>query len=194
MAGRVLETEGYLMKRVLLLGTALSFISGVAFAGVVGVPAPAANSHLTVLAQGEPDDGGDGGDYTAAPESDWAGGPRDDWQGGPPHRWHGGDDNDGPRDWRGGDRSHWGNRDGRGPGWRGGPKARMMPGMGAHIVLKHGGGLIDVKCAESDSTSDCVAAVERLMDKIGTTMKHDGPDAPPPPPPPPPEGPTGPAE
>jgi hypothetical protein len=188
------------MKKVLLLGTALSFFGGVAFAGTAAVPAPAGNSSPTVLAQGGPDDDSDDGDYSAAPGSDWAEGSRDDWRGGPPQHWRGGDDNDGPSGWRGARSWHWGDRDGRRGGWRGGPQARMMPGKGAHIVLQHHGNRIDVRCAESDSTADCVAAVERLMDKITATTKGDRPDAPPPPPaeaPPPPASndvPAGPSE
>jgi hypothetical protein len=100
---------------------------------------------------------------------------------------------DGPGgEWRHGERhagDHRGSgeREFRGPPHRGfGP-----PSKGAHIVLERHGNRIDVKCADDDTTQQCVDAVKNLMDQVAS-MRRDGPDAPPPPARP--EMPEGPAE
>jgi hypothetical protein len=85
-------------------------------------------------------------------------------------------DRDGPdgkwrKGWRRGDRGDF-----RGP-----RHGFMAPTKGARIVLEHRGNRIDVKCADNDSTQQCVDAVKNLMEQVASTMRgRHGPDGRPP--------------
>jgi hypothetical protein len=47
---------------------------------------------------------------------------------------------------------------------------------GAHVVLERGrfGGRIDVKCADNDSTQDCIDAVKSLMAELPMMHRPGG--------------------
>jgi hypothetical protein len=135
-----------MMRKLLILGTALALLGGVSLAQADTAPAPAAPA-ATPAPDGGPGPGGPGGPQ---------GGPG--WNRGPGMPgWH-----------------HWGwgsmpwQKD-RPPGPRMGMGGPMPPpSKGAHVILERGrfGGRIDVKCAENDSTQDCVDAVKSLMSQI----------------------------
>ena len=75
--------------------------------------------------------------------------------------------------WRDGDRD---GRDFRGPRRGFGPMSK-----GPRIVLEHRGNRIDVKCADDDTTQQCVDAVRNLMNEVASTMRgRHGPDGGPP--------------
>jgi hypothetical protein len=88
-------------------------------------------------------------------------------------------DQGGPRQdgWRHG-RHGWGQHGGKdGPDGRrfGGGHGGMMLSKGPGIFLEHKGSRITVKCAENDSTQQCVDAVKDLMGSIAQAMHRGGP-------------------
>ncbi|MEO8669198.1 MAG: hypothetical protein ABI399_11820 [Bauldia sp.] len=127
------------MKKILMLGAALSLIGGVALAESSSGSTATGD---TIAASG--------GLTQMMAESD---GPQmgGKWR----HGKHHGDQRAGRED--------------RGPHHGFGP-----PSRGAHIVLERNGNRIDVKCAEGDSTQQCVEAVERLIDRVAAKMDHGG--------------------
>lgn len=130
------------MKRVLLLGAALSLIGGVALAD----PAPAVDAGSPPKATEQ------------LPTDQVARADSDDWQ---MHR-HWGDRSDDDQDSRGPMHGPW---HGRGHGF-------AMGLRGPHVILEHGPNKLIVKCNENDSTQDCVDAVKGLLAEIGKTFGH----------------------
>lgn len=67
---------------------------------------------------------------------------------------------------------HHASRDGHRPRHRDfGP-----PSEGAHIILERHGSRIDVKCAENDTTQQCVEAVNSLMAQAAAKLGRGGRD------------------
>ena len=138
------------MRKLLILGTAMALLGGVALAHADTAPAPAAPA-ATPAPEAGPGPGGPGGPQGGPGWNRGPGGP-----GGP--GWH-----------------HWGWgsmpwQKGRPPGPRMAMGGAMPPpaSKGAHVILEHGrfGGRIDVKCADNDSTQDCIDAVKSLMAQL----------------------------
>jgi hypothetical protein len=179
------------MKHVLLLGAALTLFSGVALAD----PGPADKAPPGESAQQAPkSEGPMAGCRFDGNGDDWG---RDGWRHGP---------GDGPRGWRGGPGGDCGpGRHGWGPGedfdgphpWHHHGFGKGGPGFGPFsrgpdILLERGPNRIHVKCAEDESTQQCVDAAKDLLGAVAKSFEH-GPRDPRPEMPPTPGDEGGPA-